>query len=293
VLIRKTLIGVLALAAAASAQTPDPGRGRGRFAPGSDPLFEGGARFLGAEPGRPGRVVKNAPYSADVITETTQALPDGNHIRQSSTVRVSRDSEGRTRSEQSLRTLSGLAPNANLPQVVFITDPVANTTYALNPASHAATRSTWERSPASGVRPMMRRPESGVAMNAQNAGAARGFRRGGSELNLKREPLGRQTIEGLAVDGTKTTQTIPAGQIGNEQPIQIVTESWYSPELQTLVLSKRTDPRTGDIVTRLSNVSRSEPPRALFEVPVDFKVTETTARPDRGPSPRPGAATAK
>lgn len=291
-LIQKALIVVLALTAA-NAQAPDPGRGRGRFGPGPAPIFEGGARFLGAEPGRPGRVVRNAPYSADAITEATQALPDGNHIRQSSTVHVSRDSEGRTRSEQSLRTLGGLAPNANLPQVVFINDPVASTTYALNPASRTATKSMWERPPATGDRPMIGRPESGATPNATNPGVGRGFRRGGTDPNLKTESLGRQTIEGVAVDGARTIQTIPAGQIGNDQPIQIVTESWYSPELQTLVLSKRTDPRTGETVTRLSNVSRSEPPHTLFEVPADFKVTETANRPGRGPGPRSGTGSAK
>ena len=76
--------------AGARAQGPPPGPGPGR-----------GARFLGAEAGMPGRVVKNAPYSADLVTESVQTLPDGNHIRQSSSVKVYRDSEGRTRREQS------------------------------------------------------------------------------------------------------------------------------------------------------------------------------------------------
>src|SRR5882762_10154610 len=100
-LIRTIITGLLVLAAA-NAQLPDSGRGRGRFGPDGPPLFDGGARFLSAEPGRPGRVVKNAPYSADAITETTQTLPDGNRIRQSITVHLYRDSEGRTRSEQPL-----------------------------------------------------------------------------------------------------------------------------------------------------------------------------------------------
>jgi hypothetical protein len=69
--------------------------------------------------------------------------------------------------------------------------------------------------------------------------------------------------------------TIPAGQMGNEQPIQIVTETWYSPELQTVVLSKHSDPRNGDSVTKLMNISRSEPSRMLFEPTTDFKVTES------------------
>ncbi|HEV3199146.1 MAG TPA: hypothetical protein VGZ73_14635 [Bryobacteraceae bacterium] len=279
-LIRKVLIGVLAVAAA-DAQAPDPVRGRGHFGTPPAPIFDGSARFLAAEPGRPGRVVRNAPYSADVITESSQALPDGNHIRQSSTVHVSRDSEGRTRSEQSLHTLGGLAPNANLPQVVFINDPVTNTNYALNPANRTAAKSTWER-PAAADRPMIGRPESGATPNATDRSVVRGFRRGGTDPNLKTEPLGRQTIEGLVAEGTRTTRTIPAGQIGNDQPIQVVTEVWYSGELQTVVLSKRTDPRTGETVTRLASVSRSEPPHALFEVPPDFKVTETAGRSGRG-----------
>src|ERR1035441_5970195 len=118
-LTRTTLIvaGLVVLAVAASAQNPGPGRGRGRFGPPpADVAAPGGARFLGAEAGMPGGVVKNAPYSADVVTETTQTLGDGNHIRQSSTVKVYRDSQGRTRREQSLNALGGLAANANLPQ---------------------------------------------------------------------------------------------------------------------------------------------------------------------------------
>src|SRR5690242_14984546 len=111
-------IGLALLAGTALAQGPGPGPGRGRGG------FPGGARFLGAEAGMPGRVVKNAPYSADVITESTQTLSDGNHIRQSSTVKVYRDSEGRTRREQS-PNLSGLTNTTNMPPLVFIHDPVA------------------------------------------------------------------------------------------------------------------------------------------------------------------------
>ncbi len=139
-MMRTTLISFLVLASGALAQPPGPGRGPGRF--GGPPQGMPG-RFLGAEAGMPGRVVKNSPYSADMVTESTQVLPDGNHIRQSSTVHVYRDSEGRTRREQSLRTLGGLAPNANLPSVVFINDPVAGANYALNPSDKTATRTTW------------------------------------------------------------------------------------------------------------------------------------------------------
>jgi hypothetical protein len=76
------------------------------------------------------------------------------------------------------------------------------------------------------------------------------------------------------VDGTRVTVTIPAGQMGNDLPIQIVTERWYSADLQMNILTRRTDPRTGETVTKLTNVSRGEPAHALFEPPADYKISE-------------------
>jgi hypothetical protein len=91
---------------------------------------------------------------------------------------------------------------------------------------------------------------------------------------VKTESLGRQLISGVPADGTRTTVTIPAGQIGNAQPIQIVTENWYSPDLQIRVLSKRSDPRSGESVFQLNNLSRAEPPSTLFVVPADFQIVQ-------------------
>jgi hypothetical protein len=89
-----------------------------------------------------------------------------------------------------------------------------------------------------------------------------------------REGLGTQTMEGVLVTGTRTTRTIPAGQIGNEKPISIVTEVWTSPELKTVVMSKRSDPRMGEQTFRLTNITRNEPDTSLFTVPADFRVLE-------------------
>jgi len=232
----------------------------------------------------PGRVVKNAPYSADVVSETSQVLPDGNRIHQSSTVKVYRDSEGRTRHEQALKSLNGLAPKANLPELVFINDPVAGANYALNPTARTANRSTWAR-PAAETgqgRPMGRgRGGPGNPDGDPGPGQGRGPRR--SNPNVKTESLGTQMVEGVQANGTRTTMTIPAGEIGNEQAIQIVTENWYSQELKTMVLSKRTDPRMGETITRMTNVSRAEPPSTLFQVPVDFKVNDVASRSGRSP----------
>src|SRR5476649_1918213 len=205
---RKTLIGLAILAAGASAQGPGPGRGDHM---GFGPPPGMGARFLGAEAGMPGRVVRNAPYSADIVTESTQTLPDGNHIRQSTTAKFYRDSGGRTRSEQSVN-LNGLAANANLPQVVFINDPVAGVNLALNTKDRTAAKATWMPH-GRGVRggPPPDRAQAGPPRHGPGPGpngAGAGPNGGGPGLrphdlnsqNIKTESLGRQNIEGVPAD---------------------------------------------------------------------------------------------
>jgi hypothetical protein len=90
----------------------------------------------------------------------------------------------------------------------------------------------------------------------------------------KVEKLDSQTIEGVLAEGQRVTHTIPAGAIGNEQPINIVDERWYSPELQTVVMTRHSDPRSGETVYRLTNINRTEPARTLFEVPSDYTLKE-------------------
>jgi TonB family protein len=98
---------------------------------------------------------------------------------------------------------------------------------------------------------------------------------GGPDDRGKSEPLGKQTIEGVEVEGTRNVTTIPAGKIGNERPIEIVFERWYSPELQTVVMTRHADPRFGETTYRLTNISRDEPAHSLFEVPAGYTVRES------------------
>jgi hypothetical protein len=263
---RMTIAALIALAAGAFAQGPPPGRGGlGRMGfdglPGSGgPVGEFGAGILRAG-------AKNAPFSADVITESSHTLADGNHIRQTVNSKVYRDSEGRTRREQAIN-LNGLAPDGNMQQMVFINDPVAGVGYSLNAQEHT------------GVKTVRNGDGRGLGLRPRASGAGgpdgRPVRIGGTAA--KTESLGRQTIEGVQAEGRRTTITIPAGQAGNELPILIVNESWYSAELQTTVLSKHSDPRNGETVTRLINISRSEPSRMLFEAPADYKLSEFASR---------------
>jgi hypothetical protein len=267
---RMTMIALIALAAGALAQGPPPGRGgRGRMGFDGPPGRGGPAGESGAGILRAG--VKNAPFSADVITESSHTLADGNRIRQTLNLKVYRDSEGRTRREQAVN-LNGLAPDSNMQQMVFINDPIAGVSYSLNAKERTGTKSV--------------RNSDGRGFQRQSQGASgRGLgpRTGGPDGRQVRmngvatESLGRQTIEGVQAEGRRTTMTIPAGQAGNELPIHIVTESWYAAELQTTVLSKHSDPRNGETVTRLTNISRGEPSRILFEAPADYKLSESAA----------------
>jgi hypothetical protein len=97
-----------------------------------------------------------------------------------------------------------------------------------------------------------------------------------NDPNRRVESLGSQNIEGVMAEGTRTTTIIPAGKVGNEQPIEVVYEKWYSSELQMIVYSKLTDPRVGVQVYHLTNINRVEQPINLFQPPPDYRLVSQT-----------------
>jgi hypothetical protein len=236
-----------------------------------------------------GSPVQGAPYSATITNESVQTLADGNRIVQSSTGTTARDSQGRTRQDAPLPPIGNLSA-ANAPHIVFIMDPVAQVSYTLNLTDKTAQKlSMPSGGPASGGTSVAAAPvgaaTGGQVVIRQFADApaaapdappmAISMKVLGTEehADVATEDLGTQTMEGLLVTGTRTTRTIPAGEIGNEKPISIVTEVWTSPDLKTIVYSKRTDPRMGEQTFKLTNVVRGEPDSSLFTVPADFKLT--------------------
>jgi hypothetical protein len=104
---------------------------------------------------------------------------------------------------------------------------------------------------------------------------------------LTTETLGTQTINGISAQGTRYSRTIPAGEIGNVKAIVIVTERWYSPDLQTVIMTKRTDPRMGETDFQLTNIQRAEPAATLFQVPAGYTVQQGRGH---GHGARPSAA---
>ena len=235
--------------------------------------------------------VQGAPYSATITNESTQTLTDGTHIVQNSTGTTARDAQGRTRQDAALPAIGNLSA-ADAPHLVFIMDPVTQTSYTLNLTDKTAQKMSMP--------PRMQQADSGAGASGGGNSAGVFFTRmaGAAPLDpgmpppgpagimihkeliadesaqVSTEDLGTQTMEGLVVNGVRTTRTIPEGQIGNDKPISIVTEVWTSPDLKTIVYSKRSDPRMGEQTFKLTNIVRAEPDASLFTVPTDFKLMD-------------------
>ena len=330
-----------------------------------------------------GRIVKGAPYSAEVITEMNQPLADGNVISRKTSGRVYRDGEGRSRQE------SG-APGETS---VFINDPVAGRYVVLNPGAKRAIVKTGAHSETHGKQVirvdgteevrvedgkvflngkevagggLVIKAKSGKEVKVENGkltidGKEVGSSEGtGSHVYVTREvvdglpreevrvkvvrmsddssaplpptapippeppvsprapvpptpptppmpslppmpgldsfhfestaglgkgvttPLGTKEFDGVRAEGTSTVWTIPAGRIGNRNPINVTKESWYAHDLQVLVYARHNDPRTGESIYRLASIKRAEPAADLFKVPEGYTVK---GRDPRGTSP--------
>jgi len=256
---KKSLI-VLGLFAAAAvfAQGPNPGRGPGRMGPGGP----GGMGF-GMGPGM-GRTVTGAPYSGVEVRETSQMLPNGNVIARKAQSNVYRDSSGRIRTEMTVTPRQGPGQSATQTSrtIVNIHDPVAGVSRELDAQAKTARETPL---------PTNRGRGGNGAPGTRGPNAAR---TPGSDPNVVTEALAMQTINGVQATGTRVTRTIPAGQIGNAQPISIVHETWMSEDLKVPVMVKTSDPRFGTTTIQLTNITRSEPDPALFQTPADYTVTK-------------------
>ena len=229
------------------------------------------------------KVVTGAPFSAVAVSETTQTLADGNHITRKTQTNVFRDSQGRMRKEITLSGFGPMAPSGQQKPFVVINDPVAGTTFMLHPDQKTAEQ--------------MGRPFGWKKGAIQDKVAAR-QQEEIANGTLKKVDLGTcdpsagSCPAGVSVPahGTQITKMIPPGQIGNEKPITITHERWYSSELQTVVMSKHSDPWMGESTYTLTNIQRTEPDASLFAVPSDYTVTQGRHGPGaRGADHRPQA----
>jgi hypothetical protein len=236
------------------------------------------------------QVIKGKPYSADTSTETVQTLADGNRIAHRTVRKFYRDSEGRTRREETFGNVDPEHPSPHEVKV-FIDDPVSGTAFVVDPGSKTAEKlqrtsnlSAVQRDDADGAQIMVKLVKD-TETNGQAAPETVFFSRDHSfnpddrmlvisdeNRNIVKEDLGTRNIEGVDCTGTRQTSTIPAGAIGNDKPISIVTETWSSEAIGAVVESISDDPRYGKTTYQLTNLQLSEPSRSLFEPPANFKV---------------------
>lgn len=274
--------------------------------------------------------VKNAPFSADAVSESVQTLADGNRIVRNSTSKLYRNSEGRFRREMKSGSGGMLGSLYKYGQGVTLLDPVGGFRYMIDPnlrtthqmvfrprgeikivtgtgattvngvvlpekvkaeikaAAEARAsgsnqaiisekvreeiRSAAAAAPVTVVAP---RPMTGHIVGEADQALTMAYTFGSgsnAKWDKRTEDLGTQNIEGVDAEGTRTVTTIPAGAIGNERPIEITYEKWYSRDLQLVVMSKHNDPRFGEQTYRLTNIVRSEPDPSLFTLPNGYKL---------------------
>ena len=302
--------------AAADDDNGGPGEGQ-RIELGRSGSADMDLRLAGPLMGKHGKLVKNAPYSAEVISEQQQSLADGNQIVNKSSAMTYRDSAGRTRQE--VREASGTVRS------VTIHDALEGSTYILRPDAKSATKIGPRRAKAGMAgdkararlddmrkeggtlreQIIIKRIERAEGMANQGANenvrihvARTGERHGLAGLHRLEalnpmiagafgdikwsgkatiKDLGAKEIEGIKANGKLRSYDIPAGEIGNRNAITVSNETWYSPELQVTLLSKRSDPRTGERTYRVAGVKRDEPPASLFTVPSDYTIKDVMA----------------
>jgi hypothetical protein len=261
-MLRTGIVALLMVAwcAAAGAQAPGPPpEGNVVFFHSTGGPVDGMFAYEGLIGNFDGKNVIGAPFSAQVTTEHVQMLADGNTIDNKTSGTIARDSSGRTRREMSLPAIGPLTTSGQAPQMVFISDPVAKSNLALN-----LTEKTAHQLPL---------PPRDKFLQKELRNSPPGLPKE-EFLSGNTESLGQKSVEGITVQGTRVTRTIPAGAMGNANPIVITTERWQSPDLQIMVLETRSDPRFGTTTFQLTNISRNEPDPSLFTVPSDFTLQQ-------------------
>jgi hypothetical protein len=236
--------------------------------------------------------IKGAPFCANVATEHTQSFADGNRIHTTDNSTLCRDREGRTRSEAGLNLL-GASAQTQTPRLITIADPVAGVRYMLDPDNKIAHKMMLPslRNAGAQTTEAAGLPEKGGhVMFFQSTGPSVPpvipndvfFRKAGQDRNEPApatENLGDQTISGIQAAGTRTTTTIPSGKMGNDKPITVTSERWYSSELEATVMTKHVDPWAGELKTEFTSVNTSEPDPSLFRVPSDYQIVDDKTGP--------------
>jgi hypothetical protein len=283
-ILTRCLITVAALAAVVLAQAPpDPDT----VVPGATMAGppRGGMMGMHLQDNMDIAPVTGVPFSATVTTEHTQSFADGNRIHTSETSNVYRDSQGRTRREAGLNLL-GASTLGSAPRLITIDDPVAGVRYILDTENKVAHKMPFvptggsdrdaRQAPIKSERMWVYQSTNGPGPQtfSTNVLFAKKMGDDSGAPAPTTDSLGDQIINGIHATGTRMTTTIPSGKMGNDKPINVISERWYSTELKATVMTKHEDPWAGELKTEFTSVNASDPDSSLFTVPADYKVMD-------------------
>jgi hypothetical protein len=215
--------------------------------------------------------VKNAPFSANVITQYDRVLENGNHIHRETQGKVFRDSQGRVRTETAFASLTGAADKS---QHITIQDPLSHLVIHLDPKTRTATIRHLNPTLAETKEPG--KPGAMVLVAPQQQASSIGIPLQHSDPAkrplVRTEALGTKSLEGVVVTGTRTARTI---ENGGNQPIISITEAWFSRDLQMVILSVTDDGQSAHSMMKLVDIRRGDPSPLMFQVPPDYTVKDT------------------
>ena len=214
--------------------------------------------------------ISGAPYSATQINLRIQMLQDGTKVTSDGPVmHLYRDEAGRTCTERPLQLPSNMK---NPPYIAEINDTVANQKIVLDPVNRVAHRIAMPPAPEK-LRDVLEANLSGAPFQVVGDSDEPGSN---NRFESTTEQLGQKAIDGLVVVGSRISQIIPVGAMRNDRPFTITTEFWVSPELKMPVYTKTSDPRLGEMLIILKDISRAEPDAAFFQIPKDYQVIDET-----------------
>jgi hypothetical protein len=209
------------------------------------------------------------PYSLKRVFQKNQVLADGTDIEtQTPAVLQCKDSAGRFHAEYPFRRPYNLPRQYVLPSQIEIMDSVAGYHYILDTVHRVAHRGIIKVIP----RQPSQHPITDTTTNPpiQTPGPADGTR-----PQRSMESLGEKVIEGLPLEGKRTTTTYPAGSsMGNDRPGTITSEEWAAPGSAMPPFRKTSDPRSGDETAASFDIVRGEPDPSLFQVPADYRIVD-------------------
>jgi hypothetical protein len=231
-----------------------------------------GQASLTIQMNKPQTPVIGLPFSADLSVHMVQHLANGVALKFEVKGHVYRSAGGMERYDGTTVSTDPANPESNT--LVYILDKVKHTAIFYNSKTMKATVQQLQDTSTVTVRflPLQETRIQNRIIKPEN---------------VITTDLGKRTEGAMTLVGKRVTGTIPAGKVGNDQPLSVTGDVWVDPQLKLMVEEVEQDPLAGERTLALSNIHGEEPDPKLFEIPAGYTVHEMSAMPS-GMPPAPG-----